>query len=46
MWRKPEYPEKTIDISQVNDKIYHIMLYRVCLIMNGVQTHHLYGDRH
>jgi hypothetical protein len=24
MWRKPEYPEKTIDLSQVTDKHYHI----------------------
>ena len=23
-WRKPEYPEKTTDRSQVNDKLYHI----------------------
>jgi hypothetical protein len=26
-WRKPEYQEKTIDLPQVNDKLYHITLY-------------------
>jgi hypothetical protein len=36
-WRKPEYPEKTTDLSQVTDKRYHI---------NGVRTQSFSGDRH
>jgi len=43
---KTGLPEKTTDLSQVTDRFYNIMLYRVHLTMNGVQTLNCCDDRH
>jgi hypothetical protein len=44
-WRKPENPEKTIDLSQVTDKLYHIN-YVVHLALIEIRTQNISGDWH
>ena len=44
-WRKPEYPEKTTDLSQVMTTLSHNVVSSTPRL-SRVQTHNVSGDRH
>jgi len=44
-WRKPEYPEKTTELSQLTDKLYHNVVSSTPR-PSGIRTHNFSGDKH
>jgi hypothetical protein len=44
-WRKPEYPEKTTDLTQVTEKL-SINAVSSTPRLRGIRTHNVSGDRH
>jgi hypothetical protein len=46
LWLSVLLVEETTGLSQDTDKLYHLLLHRVHLTMNSVQTHNVSGDRH
>ena len=45
-WRKSDYPEKPIDMSQVDDKLYHLGCFQYALLRPRIELAYISGDRH
>jgi hypothetical protein len=41
-----EVPRENTDLPQITDKLYHIILYQVHIVMSRIQMHSISGDRH